>query len=80
MKHLPHYMSLIGMFTVAFIGFFVFSYDRGFQTAIVVGASVGYVAWGIVHHAIHKDLNLEVFLEYLIFAVVGLVVVLSLVV
>lgn len=80
MRHLPHYASLIGMFAVAFIGFLTFSYDRDFQIAIIIGAATGYIAWGVVHHSLHKDLSLEVFLEYLIFAVVGLVLVLSLVV
>lgn len=76
-KHLPHYLSLLGILGASFIGFFVFSYDKNFQAAIAIALSAGYVTWGIVHHWAHKDLYLDVFVEYLIFGLLGLVFVLS---
>lgn len=78
-KHIPHYLSLMGILLASFIGFFVFSYDKTFQAAIAISLSIAYVVWGIVHHAIHKDLYLDVIVEYLVFALLGLVFILSII-
>jgi hypothetical protein len=77
-KHLPHYIPLVTIILAGVFGFFIFSYDQVFQTTILVAVSVSYVFWGIIHHKIHNDLSLFVFIEYLIIATLGLVVVLSL--
>ena len=78
-RHLPHYLPLIGIFVAGIIGFYCFSYDRFFQAAISIALIIAYVFWGVVHHFIHKDLYLEVIIEYLIIALLGLVVILSLI-
>ena len=73
-KHLPHYFSLIGILLATFIGFFIFSYDKNFQLALISSASLAYFVWGVVHHLIHKDLNIQIIIEYLIFASLGFVI------
>ena len=78
-RHLPHYLSLIGIFIAGILGFFLFSYDRAFQISVVVAVAFGYVVWGIVHHKLHNDLHLSVVIEYIAVAILGLVVVFSLV-
>lgn len=77
-KHLPHYLSLFGILFVGFLAFRFFSYDQNFQIATVVAVSASYVVWGVVHHLLHKDLGVEIFIEYLAVALVGLVAVLFL--
>lgn len=67
-KHIKHYLPLLGIFTVGFFGFAYFSYDRLFQGSIVVSVAIAYVVWGIIHHALHKDLYLEVVIEYILIA------------
>jgi hypothetical protein len=78
-KHLPHYLSLVGILIAGVVGFIVFSYERGFQIAVAIGLALAYVAWGIIHHAIHRDLHLSVVVEYIVVASLGLVVMLSLI-
>ena len=78
-KHLPHYLSLAGILIAGVIGFLVFSYERAFQIAVAIGLALAYVAWGIIHHAIHRDLHLSVVIEYVVVASLGLVVMLSLI-
>lgn len=78
-KHLPHYISLIGIFIAALTGFYVFSYDRFFQIGIVVAASCAYVSWGVIHHTIHKDICLSVVIEYITVAILGMVMAFSLI-
>lgn len=45
---------------------------------LLLGAGA-YLAWGITHHWHKKDLHLKVVLEYLGLAILGLVVVISLI-
>lgn len=78
-KHLPHYLTLIGILIFGALGFWIFSYDRLFQSAVVIAVAVAYVVWGIVHHAIHDDLHASVIVEYLSVASLGLVIVFSLI-
>ena len=77
--HLPHYISLFGMLAVGALAFVLFSYDRVFQMAVALAIAISYVAWGVVHHLIHKDLYFEVVVEYLVIASLGLVVIFSLI-
>jgi len=77
-RHFPHYFPLIGIFVAAVLGFVIFSYDRSFQVLISIAVAVSYVVWGIIHHYLHKDLYLEVVIEYIIVAALGLVTLFSL--
>jgi hypothetical protein len=76
-KHLPHYVPLLGVIFAGLLGFLIFSYDRVFQTFILVAVASTYVFWGIIHHKIHDDLHIMVVVEYLVIATLGLVIVFS---
>ncbi len=78
-KHLPHYISLIAIFVAGAISFYFFSYDRSFLIGTAFALSAAYVAWGLIHHTIHKDMSLTVLLEYVAIAILGLVLSLSLI-
>lgn len=78
-KHIPHYISLFGIFIAGILGLYLFSYDKAFQIGIAVALSLVYVSWGIIHHVIHKDIYLSVVLEYVAVAILGLVMVVSLI-
>ena len=73
-KHFSHYISLIGIMAATVVGFFVFSYDKNFQLAVITAACIAYFAWGIVHHVLHKNLNLQVIIEYGVIASLGFVI------
>ena len=76
--HLKHYLPLLGIIATCLIGFVVFSYDKAFQMAIFIACSLSYVAWGFIHHHIHRDLEISVVIEYLTIAILGIVIVFSL--
>ena len=78
-KHLPHYLSLIGILIVATLGFIFFLYDPLFQSGIAVAAAFAYVVWGLIHHFLHRDLTLSVVIEYALVAALGLVIFFSLI-
>ena len=77
-KHLSHYMALFGILLAGFVGLILFSYDKNFQVAVALALSLSYVAWGLAHHYLHKDLHLETFIEYLVVAILGFVLIFSL--
>ncbi len=77
-KHLPHYVSLIGILIAGLVAIIWFSYDPVFQMGVAIAVAVGYVVWGIVHHYIHRDLYLSVVLEYVAVGILGVVIVASL--
>lgn len=79
-KHLPHYLTLFGILFAGFTGLVLFSYDKNFQLSIAVAAASAYVAWGIVHHILHKDFHFEIVLEYLAVAILGLTIIFSLII
>jgi Protein of unknown function (DUF5656) len=76
-KHLSHYTSLIGILLVGAYGLIIFNYDSALEIAIAVGLAGAYVAWGIIHHYLHRDLHASVVVEYLLIASLGLIVILS---
>lgn len=80
MHKLPHYISLIGILIAGIVGFYFFSYDRFFQIGIAVALAASYVSWGIIHHIIHKDICLAVILEYITVAILGVVMLVSLII
>lgn len=79
-KHIPHYLTLFGILFAGFAGLILFSYDKNFQLSIAVAAASAYVAWGIVHHILHKDFHFEIILEYLAVAILGLTIIFSLII
>lgn len=78
-RHLPHYMLLFGILFAGFAGLILFSYDKDFQIAIAIATAVSYVIWGVTHHYLHRDLHLEVFIEYIAVAFLGSTILLSLI-
>lgn len=79
-KHMPHYISLIFIFIAGIIGFYIFSYDTNFQIAVAFALASSYVSWGIIHHAIHRDICLSIVLEYVTIAILGIVMLISLII
>lgn len=78
-KDLSHYIPLFGLMVAGFVAFWLFSYDRVFQIATAISTALAYVLWGLVHHYIHRDLNVSVIVEYLVIASLGLMVIFSLI-
>ena len=78
-KDLSHYMVLFGILLAGFAGLILFSYDKNFQVAVALALSISYIAWGIIHHHLHKNLHLETVIEYIVVAALGFVLIFSMV-
>ena len=75
--HFTHFLVLFGIFGLSILGFLLFPTDKEFQKSLIVATSSSYFAWGVIHHWVHKDLYLEVVIEYLVIAVVGSIITLA---
>ena len=77
-EHFTHYLVLLVILDVAIAAFFLFSFNKIYQAAVVVAMGILYVLWGIIHHFLADDLHLKVILEYVLFAFLANLVILSL--
>lgn len=76
-KHLPHYIPLFGILGAGVLAFFLFSYDKQFQIGVAISVAAGHIAWGVVHHIMHKDFSPEIVLEYIAVSILGLAALVS---
>ena len=79
-KHISHYTALFAILIAGFSGLILFSYDKNFQIAVAAALASSYVAWGITHHHLHKDLHIETIVEYIVVALLGFVIIFSLII
>jgi len=78
MKDLKHYLSLMAILSIGFGLFWIFNFNRMAQIWITIGLGITYVIWGIIHHAIKKELHWRIIWEYIVVAVIASVIVIFL--
>jgi len=77
-KHLKNHfwqylvLSLILIFGV--VSFFLALGNKQLQFKIVVATAFLYVLWGIVHHLLEKDLYFHLVIEYIVVALLAIVI------
>ncbi len=72
------YLVLFSFLAFSLALFLFFDYNRSAQQLVVVLTAAAYVLWGVIHHALQKDLHLKVVVEYLLVAFLASVVTLFL--
>lgn len=77
--HHPHFIVLLLILILGGTFILFFNYDRDFQIASVVGTSLAYIMWGVLHHLKHKDLEVEIIMEYLLIALFGATILISII-
>ena len=78
MKDLKHYLALLAILSVGFGLYWMFNFNRMAQVGITLALGAIYVLWGMVHHALNKELYLKIILEYLLVASLASIVVIFL--
>jgi len=72
------YLLLTILVSVAIILTLYFNGNKLFQQVIVIGLSILYIVWGILHHLKEKTLQAQIILEYVLFGLLGSLVVIGL--
>jgi len=78
-RHPLHYFTLLCIQLVGLWGLLWFNYNRPMQASILVSMAAAYVAWGIIHHHQHRDLHVKIVAEYLLMAILAILIVGSLI-
>ncbi|OGC92191.1 hypothetical protein A3D85_02780 [Candidatus Amesbacteria bacterium RIFCSPHIGHO2_02_FULL_47_9] len=78
-RHPLHYFSLLVMELVGLWGLLWFTYDSYMRFAILLSMAAGYVVWGVIHHHQHRDLHIKIVFEYLLMAVLAVLIIGSLI-
>lgn len=78
-RHPLHYFTLLCVMLVGLWGIFWFSYHRPLQLGILVSMAASYVIWGVIHHAHHQDLHIKIVFEYLLVAILAVLIFASLI-
>jgi EamA domain-containing membrane protein RarD len=74
-----HYLPLVAVMVAAIVGFVLFSHDTALKISLAIATGFSYFVWGLVHHYIHKDLSIDVVIEYLVICIFGVISIISLV-
>lgn len=67
-----HYIVLFGIVGVGAMAFFQLAGNSPLQLLAGIITTLAYVAWGIIHHALHGDLHLKVVVEYAVIALIAI--------
>ncbi|MBU2577297.1 hypothetical protein KKA69_00530 [Patescibacteria group bacterium] len=78
-EHINHYLVLLFILIFGALAFFYFQRVPQVQVLSVFITAVFYVVWGIVHHYLEEDLHLRVVLEYAAVALLGFLILLTLI-
>ena len=70
-RHPLHYFTLLMVQLIGLWGIFWFTYQPVMQLVILISMSVSYVFWGVAHHREHHDLHPKIVIEYLLIAVLA---------
>lgn len=76
--HPLHYFTLLCILLTGLWGIFWFNYNPQLQLGIMVSLGVSYVVWGTVHHWFHRDLHIKIIFEYVLVAVLAVLIFASL--
>ncbi|MBI1871935.1 hypothetical protein HYS10_00795 [Candidatus Collierbacteria bacterium] len=71
LRHLGHYILLLTIMLVGIVLVLLTGKNLSLQTGVVIFLALSYFTWGLFHHALEKELHLEIILEYILFAALG---------
>jgi hypothetical protein len=78
LKSIIDYLVLTMIVSVAVILTLYFNGSKNIQEIIIITLSALYIVWGVIHHLRENTLQARVVLEYVLFALLGSVLVIGL--
>ena len=74
MKLKLEYILLFLLFSFGFLFYIFFSYNSHYQRNIIYATSGFYFLWSLYHHYQKGDLHTTIIIEYLVFILLGVIV------
>ena len=76
--HHVHFLVLLAILAGGVGTFFYVRSDHVLQLAAAGATAAAYVLWGIIHHAVQKDLHPKIVIEYMLIGAIAVVLLLTL--
>lgn len=73
MKRMSHFIVLVALLAVGVLTFIYVRPNTTLQLFVGIITASAYVLWGIIHHAIQKDLHQKIVVEYLLIGAIAIV-------
>lgn len=74
-----HYVALASILGAGFSTFIYYRFSKESQAIVVLLTALLYIFWGVIHHKLIHYLTREIIFEYILVAVIGSLVLLSLI-
>lgn len=68
------YLALALVFIIAFILLYLFRFDTFHEQLVVYSVAIFYIAWAVYHHHRRGDLHFSIIAEYLLFAILAILI------
>jgi len=78
LRSIVDYLILTVLVSVAITLTLYFNGNKNYQQTIIIGLSILYIVWGIIHHLKEKTLRARIVLEYVLYAILGCILVIGL--
>ena len=76
-QNFSHFFILILMLAAGLVLFWYVRPNTSLQLLVGVATSIAYIIWGIMHHAIRKDLHQKVVVEYVLIGAIAIVLLIT---
>ena len=78
LRHLLDYLVLCLLVSTGIVLILIYNGNPIFQRFVVLGISLLYIIWGIVHHLKEHTYHSKIVAEYALFALLGSIIVIGL--
>lgn len=78
LKNIVGYLILTILVSVAILLILFFNGNKFYQQITIISLSILYIVWGVFHHLKEKTLQAQIVLEYVLFALLGCIIVIGL--
>jgi len=68
-----HFIVLVAVLSVGVITFLYVRPNATLELYVGIVTAVAYVLWGLIHHAMKKDLHQKIVVEYLLIGAIAIV-------
>ncbi len=75
--HYLHFFILLMILGMGIGLFFYTQNNRSLQLVVGVSTAVAYVAWGLIHHALQRDLYPKVMVEYVLMGLIAILLLMT---
>jgi hypothetical protein len=71
--HILHYFVLLVILAGGLGAYYYATPDTSLQFVIGIIIAVAYVIWGLIHHALQKDLHQKIVVEYILIGAIAVI-------